>query len=84
MQDKGAFRKKLADAIAHGLTKDEALAALTTVPARQLGVDARSGTIEAGKLANIVIDRKILADLALNDPAAFAAVVKAAQAGQAS
>jgi N-acetylglucosamine-6-phosphate deacetylase len=55
MQDKGAFRKKLADAIAHGLTKDEALAALTTVPARQLGVDARIGTIEVGKLANIVI-----------------------------
>ncbi|MEY3142575.1 MAG: hypothetical protein RLY21_1068 [Planctomycetota bacterium] len=55
MQDKGGFRKKLADAIAHGLTKDEALAALTTVPARQLGVEARIGTIEAGKLANIVI-----------------------------
>ena len=55
MQDKGGFRKKLADAIAHGLTKDEALAALTTVPARQLGVDARVGTLEVGKLANIVV-----------------------------
>jgi len=32
------------------------------------------------KKANIQLDRKILADLALNDPAAFAAVVKAAQA----
>ena len=55
MQDRSAFRRKLADAIAHGLTKDEALAALTTTPARQLGIDARVGTIEAGKLANIVI-----------------------------
>ena len=55
MQDKGGFRKKLADAIAHGLTKDEALAALTTVPARQLGIEARVGTLEAGKLANIVV-----------------------------
>jgi N-acetylglucosamine-6-phosphate deacetylase len=55
MQDKGSFRKKLADAIAHGMTKDEALAALTTVPARQLGVAARVGTLEAGKLANIIV-----------------------------
>ena len=35
------------------------------------------------KVANIQIDRKILADLALNDPAGFAAVVNAARAGQA-
>ncbi len=32
------------------------------------------------KLANIKLDRKILADLALNDPAAFAAVVQQARA----
>ena len=55
MQDRGAFRKKLAEAIAHGLTKDEALAALTTAPARQLGIDARVGTLEKGKVANILI-----------------------------
>jgi imidazolonepropionase-like amidohydrolase len=55
MQDKGAFRKRLADAIAHGLTKDEALAALTTTPARQLGIETRVGTIAAGKLANIIV-----------------------------
>ena len=55
LADKGAFRKRLADAIAHGLTKDEALAALTTTPARMLGIDARAGTLAAGKLANIVI-----------------------------
>ena len=55
MQDKGSFRKRLADAIAHGVTKDEALAALTTTPAKLLGIDARTGTIEKGKLANLVI-----------------------------
>ena len=55
MQDRGAFRKKLAEAIAHGLTKDEALAALTTSPARQLGIDARVGTLEKGKVANILV-----------------------------
>lgn len=35
--------------------------------------------IHAMKLANIQLDRKILADLALNDPAAFAAVVAQAR-----
>jgi len=36
------------------------------------------------KLANIKLDRKILADLALNDPAGFAAVVKSAQSASAA
>ncbi|MDP2306501.1 MAG: 50S ribosomal protein L20 [Pseudomonadota bacterium] len=36
------------------------------------------------KLANVTIDRKILADLALNDPAGFAAVVKTVQSRQAA
>jgi large subunit ribosomal protein L20 len=31
--------------------------------------------IEALKLAKIEIDRKVLADLAVNEPAAFAAIV---------
>lgn len=55
MQDKGSFRKRLADAITHGLTNDEALAALTTTPAKMLGIDARVGTLEAGKLASLVV-----------------------------
>jgi len=55
MQDRGSFRKRLGDAIAHGLSKDEALAALTTVPAKLLGIDARAGTIEPGKMANLVV-----------------------------
>ncbi|MEY3021795.1 MAG: hypothetical protein RIS86_993 [Planctomycetota bacterium] len=55
MQDTGSFRRKLADAIAHGLSKDEALAALTTTPARVLGIDARAGTLEPGKIGNLVV-----------------------------
>jgi large subunit ribosomal protein L20 len=35
--------------------------------------------IHALKLANIALDRKMLADMALNDPAGFAAVVERAR-----
>ena len=38
-----------------------------------------SRLIHGMKQANIQLDRKILADLAVNEPAAFAEVVKAAQ-----
>ena len=50
---------------------------------RPLGVNY-SRFIHQLKLANITLDRKILADLALNDPSGFAAVVQAAGASQAS
>src|SRR5690606_14751096 len=36
---------------------DDALRALTVTPARLLGIDAMAGTIEVGKLANIVVVR---------------------------
>jgi imidazolonepropionase-like amidohydrolase len=42
-------------AAAYGLSRDEALAALTVHPARILGVDDRLGTIEAGKIANLFV-----------------------------
>ena len=38
-----------------GLSPDDALAALTVSPARLLGVDRDLGTVEAGKLANLVV-----------------------------
>ncbi len=38
-----------------------------------------SRLIAAIKLANITIDRKILSELAVNEPAAFTAIVKASQ-----
>ena len=40
--------------------------------------------IQGLKLAEIEVDRKILADLAVNDPAAFAAIVEVAKAAVAA
>ena len=42
----------------HGLKEESALAALTTVPAQQLGVSKSMGTIEKGKIANLVVSDK--------------------------
>ncbi|MBA4056010.1 MAG: hypothetical protein C0490_14945 [Marivirga sp.] len=41
-----------------GLTEDQALAALTTSPAQLLGLSDRLGSIDSGKVANIVISDK--------------------------
>ncbi|MBE3135463.1 MAG: amidohydrolase family protein, partial [Acidobacteria bacterium] len=38
-----------------GLTEDEALALVTINPAKQLGIDARVGSIEVGKDADLVV-----------------------------
>lgn len=38
-----------------GLSASEALAALTTTPARLLGIEDRAGTVEIGKMANLVL-----------------------------
>ena len=50
---------------------------------RPLGL-SYSRFVHLAKKANIQLDRKILADLALNDPAGFAAVVQAAKASVAA
>lgn len=42
-------------AVKRGLTSDAALAALTTTPARLIGAAAQLGTLEPGRLANVVI-----------------------------
>ena len=47
--------KNLARMVRAGLSPDDALAALTVTPARLLGVDRDLGTVEAGKLANLVV-----------------------------
>ncbi|MBS1491734.1 MAG: amidohydrolase family protein [Bacteroidetes bacterium] len=44
--------------IAAGLTEEAALTALTTAPAKLLGLDDRLGTIENGKIANLVVSDK--------------------------
>ena len=42
-------------AAAYGLPKTEALKAVTLYPAQILGVSAQVGSIEQGKLANLVV-----------------------------
>lgn len=49
------FSENLTAVIEAGLSPDAALAALTTTPARLLGLDRVLGTIEAGKQANILV-----------------------------
>lgn len=55
LSDKKAFRKNLKSALERGLSEDDALAALTTVPARLCGVEKQLGTVEPGKIANLTI-----------------------------
>ncbi|MDB6022905.1 MAG: amidohydrolase [Pedosphaera sp.] len=55
LDDKKDFRKNLRLAVDRGLSESNALAALTTVPARLCGLDSVLGTIEAGKQANLTI-----------------------------
>ncbi len=49
------FPAALAKAIQYGLDENDALAALTTTPARMLGLEPVMGTIEVGKVANLVV-----------------------------
>ncbi|HSH45401.1 MAG TPA: amidohydrolase family protein [Longimicrobiales bacterium] len=49
------FLPNLRTAVARGLSRADALAALTTTPAALLGIRATHGTIERGKVANLVI-----------------------------
>jgi imidazolonepropionase-like amidohydrolase len=55
LRDRKDFAANVREAIACGVTADEALAALTTVPAQLLGIDALAGSLAAGKLANLVL-----------------------------
>lgn len=52
---------------AYGLGKEEALAAVTSQAANILGIGDRTGTIEAGKEANIVISKGDLLDIRTHD-----------------
>jgi imidazolonepropionase-like amidohydrolase len=55
LSDVKKFRQNLRLALDRGLAETDALAALTTVPARLCGVESQLGTIEAGKLANLTV-----------------------------
>ncbi len=49
------LKEQVMKAIRHGLSKEKALAALTTVPAQILGKGDQLGTLEPGKQANFLI-----------------------------
>ena len=51
----GDFLPNLRTAVARGLSPDDALAAITTTPARYLGIEGTHGTIAAGNVANLVV-----------------------------
>jgi hypothetical protein len=49
------FRDAVLAAVEAGLPPDDALRALTVTPARILGLEGALGTVEAGKLANLIV-----------------------------
>jgi hypothetical protein len=51
------FRANVAKAIENGLSREDALRALTTRPAEIFGVADRLGSIEVGKIANLTVTR---------------------------
>ena len=55
LDNKANFRRNLRAAIDRGLSEDDALAALTVVPAKLCGLDRQLGTVEAGKIANLTV-----------------------------
>ncbi|HEY0372871.1 MAG TPA: amidohydrolase family protein [Thermoanaerobaculia bacterium] len=58
----GDFLPGIRKAIDNGLSADDALRATTLTPARIFGVDRQLGTLERGKIANVVISDKPLFD----------------------
>jgi imidazolonepropionase-like amidohydrolase len=64
LADKKVFRKNVKAAVERGLSEIDALAALTTIPAKLCGLDKQLGTIEPGKIANLtIVDGKGYFDL---------------------
>ncbi|CAN5737561.1 amidohydrolase family protein [soil metagenome] len=54
-RERSQFLANVRRAVERGLTADAALAALTTVPAEYLGLSRTHGTLEVGKVANVVV-----------------------------
>ncbi|MGI9467030.1 MAG: amidohydrolase family protein [Rubripirellula sp.] len=55
LDDVGKFLKQVRVAVARGLKEEEALAAMTVVPAELLGIQEQVGRVESGMIANLVI-----------------------------
>jgi imidazolonepropionase-like amidohydrolase len=63
LKDPTTFTANVHKAIDRGLPFDAALAALTTTPAKLFGIESKTGTLAAGKLANfIVTDGELFAE----------------------
>ncbi len=63
LSDQETFLKAIRTAVERGLPSDAALRALTTTPAELFGAEALLGTVERGKLANLVVtDGDLFAD----------------------
>ncbi|MBA2115234.1 amidohydrolase family protein [Bremerella alba] len=58
LESPSLFLKNLRIAVHRGLDEVDALAAMTTVPAKRLGIDKQLGTIDEGKLASLVVTSK--------------------------
>ncbi|MEP2770998.1 MAG: amidohydrolase family protein [Fulvivirga sp.] len=52
------IKSNLSKMVENGLSEDAALTALTTAPAQLLGLSNTMGTVDAGKIANLVISDK--------------------------
>ncbi len=52
------FYKNLQLMVEQGLTHDQALSALTVQPSKLLGIEKYCGTIEVGKMANVIVSNK--------------------------
>lgn len=50
-------------AVPNGLTKEEAIAAITSSPAKILNIEDRTGTLEKGKDANIIVSTGDVLDM---------------------
>lgn len=55
LRKRSDFAARVRDAKEQGVTSTQALAAVTTTPAKLLGIDKDCGTIAVGKLANLVV-----------------------------
>lgn len=55
LDDPGDFLKQIRVAVARGLDSQKALAAMTSIPAKLMGLESKCGSVSVGKLANLLI-----------------------------
>jgi len=56
LDDPEDFPRRVREAMSRGLSREDALAAVTTIPARQLGMADRLGEVAPGRIANLVVE----------------------------